>query len=266
MPEETAQIAKVIYKIENMYIRIGDQLAKLFEGLSLAGLDPTGEKSVNNLRILALVTVFQCIENMPDLSVPEAVRNRMDWKYALHLPINGPVFTSQELCNFRQLLLFNLEGFNVFQEVINCLGKIGYVGSSEVDCQTSGQLLKKVCDISRIEQISRAINQTIEALAVYDPEWLRKITLPHWYERYNQKPEKSSNVNISNNLVFLIHAYRDDILHILNSIEDEDRLQLKSIPEIRRLHLLFQQQYDIKGDQIVWRSDGCTICSGLKQG
>ena len=243
IPEETVHVAKVIYKIENMYLRIGDQMAKLFEGLSLAGLDPTSEKSINMLRIFALVTVFQCIENIPDQNVPETVRNRMDWKYALHLPINNPVFSSQALCNFRQILLFNPEGLIIFQEVINRLGKIGYVGSSEVDCQTSSQLLKKVCDFSRIEQISRGINQTIEALAAYDPDWLRKITLPHWYERYNQKPQKSSNVNVSNNLDFLIHAYRDDILHLLNSINNGDMPQLISIPEIQRLRQLFQEQF-----------------------
>lgn len=266
IPEKTAHVAKVIYKIENMYLRIGDQMAELFEGLSLAGLDPTSEKSNNLLRTFALVTVFQCIENMPDQCVPEAVRNRMEWKYALHIPINSPAFKSLELCNFRQLLLFNQEGLNIFQEIINRLGKIGYVGSSEVDCQTSDQLLKKVCDISRIEHISRAFSQAIEALAVYDPEWLREITLPHWYERYNRKPQKSSHVDVSNNLDFLIHAYNDDIQHILNSIENEDKQQLMSVPELRRLHQLFQKQYEKKGEQIVWRSDGCAQCRGLKQG
>jgi len=266
IPEETVHVAKVIYKIENMYLRIGDQMVELFEGLSLSGLDPTSERSINTLRIFALVTVFQCIENMPDQSVPEAVRNRMDWKYALHLPINSPVFTSIELCNFRQILLFNPEGLNVFQEVINRLGEIGYVGSSEADCQTPGQLLKKVCDVSRIEQISRAINQTIEALAVYDPEWLRQITLPHWYERYNQKPQKSPNVNVSNSLEFFIRAYRDDIHYILKSFENQDMRQITLIPEIQQLRQLFQQHYEKKGEQIVWRSDRCKTCSGLKQG
>jgi L-ribulose-5-phosphate 3-epimerase UlaE len=41
---------------------------------------------------LALVTIFQFMENLTDRQAADAVRSRLDWKYALSLELTDPGF------------------------------------------------------------------------------------------------------------------------------------------------------------------------------
>ena len=50
---------------------------------------------------LALVTVFQFLENLSDRQVAGAVRSRIDLKYALSLELGDPCFDFSVLCEFR---------------------------------------------------------------------------------------------------------------------------------------------------------------------
>jgi hypothetical protein len=102
LPTETAQAARSIFNIQNIYISIGDQFEELFGDLNLADLDASGSKSANNLCLMALVTVFQASESLPDRRAVEEIQKRTDWKYALHLSMDYPGFDPSELCEFRQ--------------------------------------------------------------------------------------------------------------------------------------------------------------------
>src|SRR5258705_12884448 len=50
---------------------------------------------------LALITVFQMAENLTDIQAVEAVRLRLDWKYALSLQLTDQGFDASVLSEFR---------------------------------------------------------------------------------------------------------------------------------------------------------------------
>jgi transposase len=54
---------------------------------------------------LALVCVFQFIEGLSDRQAVEAVRSRIDWKYAFSLDLTNPGFDFSVLSEFRTRLL-----------------------------------------------------------------------------------------------------------------------------------------------------------------
>src|SRR5258708_4720402 len=54
---------------------------------------------------LALVCVFQFVEGLSDRQAAEAVRSRIDWKYALALDLADPGFDYSILSKFRARLL-----------------------------------------------------------------------------------------------------------------------------------------------------------------
>ena len=54
---------------------------------------------------LAVVTVLQTIEHLTDRQAAEAVRARIDWKYALSLPLDDEGFDFSILSDFRQRLI-----------------------------------------------------------------------------------------------------------------------------------------------------------------
>ena len=108
-----------------MYLSIGDQIDQLFSDLNLADLEPSGGKQANTLCMLAMVTIFQYAEKMPDRQAAEALRRRTDWKYALHLSLVYPGLEPSALCEFRQQLLASAAGQEVFQEMLDRLAVDG---------------------------------------------------------------------------------------------------------------------------------------------
>ncbi|MGI5290593.1 transposase [Nonomuraea polychroma] len=56
---------------------------------------------------LALVSILQFTENLSDRKAAEAVRARIDWKYALGLELTDPGFDHSVLCEFRLRLIDN---------------------------------------------------------------------------------------------------------------------------------------------------------------
>ena len=54
---------------------------------------------------LALVLVLQTVEGLTDRQAAEAVRGRIDWKYALGLELTDPGFDASVLSEFRTRLV-----------------------------------------------------------------------------------------------------------------------------------------------------------------
>lgn len=48
---------------------------------------------------------MQFMEDLPDRQAAEAVRSRIDWKYALSLELGDPGFDFSVLCEFRTRLI-----------------------------------------------------------------------------------------------------------------------------------------------------------------
>ena len=73
-----------------------DQFAKLF---------PTRGQPAASPARLALVSVLQYVEGLSDRQAADAVRSRIDWKYALALELTDPGFNHTVLSEFRSRLV-----------------------------------------------------------------------------------------------------------------------------------------------------------------
>ena len=105
VPEETARIARAAFRKGNLLMRIRDEIGVLYEDQMFASLyDVRGQLAIAPWR-LALVTVFQFLENLSDRQAAEAVRGRIDLKYALSLDLEDAGFDFSVLCEFRARLL-----------------------------------------------------------------------------------------------------------------------------------------------------------------
>ena len=90
VPEETVRIARASFPKGSRYMRLRDELGAVFEDSRFAGLFPRRGRPAEAPWRLALVTLFQFAEGLPDRQAAEAVRGRIDWKYALALPLAVP--------------------------------------------------------------------------------------------------------------------------------------------------------------------------------
>src|SRR5262245_43867581 len=105
IPEETHRVAHAAFPKGTLCLRIADELGDLYRDDQFAALFPTRGQPAASPARLAWVTVLQYIEGLSDRQAAEAVRGRIDWKYALALELDDPGFNHTVLSEFRSRLV-----------------------------------------------------------------------------------------------------------------------------------------------------------------
>src|ERR671933_2691902 len=86
-------------------MRLRDALGVIYEDAAFAPLFSHRGRPAEAPWRLALVSVMQFAEHLSDRHAAEAVRGRIDWKYALGLDLDDPGFDASVLCEFRTRLI-----------------------------------------------------------------------------------------------------------------------------------------------------------------
>jgi len=262
LPRDTARAAEAAFGKGNIYLTIGDQLERLLADVDPTDLAATRDKPAATLAILALVTAFQSAENLPDRRAAEAIRTRRDWKYALHLPLDGPGFDPQTLCEFRKQPLHDPAARQAFQQVLDHLAETGLLRGIDNRRAEATDVLTAVCLASRLERLAEAMRITLEVLATRQPEWLRTATLPHWYERYNRVLSTCLLPRTRKEQEDLARAIGADALYLLEKIGGVNT-GLALMPEVQSLWQEWHQQFNQSAHEARWRSPFCGACKGM---
>jgi transposase len=262
LPRDTAQAAHAAFGQGNIYLTIGDRLDQLVGDVDFARLDPASEQPVARLATCALVTLFQFVEGLPDRRAVEAMRTRIDWKYALHLPLAYRGLEPSALCRFRQRLLNDLVAQLVFQQVMDRLAQTGLLKDIAGSRSGSSEVLAAVCMVSRLEQLLEAMQAVLEALAAAGSKWLLENTLPHWYERYNQIFMLRILRKSNGEQLVVAQTIGQDALYLLEALTAHGS-DLAQLPEVRTLQQVWQQQFFQNLPEIEWRSPVCASCVGI---
>src|SRR5947209_1889843 len=103
--EETTRVARAAFPKGNVYMQMRDELGRLYEDKAFRDVfSRLGQPAVAPWR-LAWVTVMQFAEGLTDRQAADAVRGRIDWKYALGLGLADPGFDHTVLSEFRTRLV-----------------------------------------------------------------------------------------------------------------------------------------------------------------
>ncbi len=105
VPEETARVARAAFRRGNRCLQLRDVLGGIYTDASFADLFPRRGQPAEAPWRLALVTVLQFAEGLSDRQAADAVRGRIDWKYALGLALDDPGFDYSVLSEFRTRLV-----------------------------------------------------------------------------------------------------------------------------------------------------------------
>ena len=90
IPEETQRVAHAAFPKGTLCLRIADELGTLYRDDQFAELFPKwGQPAASPARI-AMASVLQYVEGLSDRQAADAVRGRIDWKYALGLELTDP--------------------------------------------------------------------------------------------------------------------------------------------------------------------------------
>jgi len=105
VPEETARVARAAFPRGSAWMRLRDELGPMYDDAAFAALFSQCGRPAEAPWRLALVSVMQFAERLSDRKAADAVRGRIDWKYALGLALDDAGFDASVLCEFRARLL-----------------------------------------------------------------------------------------------------------------------------------------------------------------
>jgi transposase len=242
MPGETGRIGKTLLEEKNTYRLIGDELFEKLDERDFADLySPEGKPGISPV-ILAFVTVFQFMEKLPDRQAAESLRMRMDWKYALHLPLEYGGFDFSVLSEFRDRLIAGQAEGRVFETLVEQIRGMGLIQERGKQRTDSIAMLTKVRRLSRLELVVETLRLAVGGVVKAEREWSEKILPPSWedkygerfvMQRYNEKEWKEYETNIG-----------DDGQWLLKRLEDGGApAGLKDLAEVQILRTVWAQQF-----------------------
>jgi len=116
--------------------------------------------------LLSLITILQWRENLSDVETLVACNFRIDWKIALHLPLDEMnLFEPSTLCRFRRRLLDHDKAALMFDKILNLCIEKGFVkkrGRQRVDAT---HIVKNINRISTTDLLFRSVKVLTEELA-----------------------------------------------------------------------------------------------------
>ena len=189
VPAETARVARAAFPKGTAVTRLRDAFSALFEDKDFQALYPArGQPGLAPWR-LALVTVFQFQEHLSDRQAADAVRARIDWKYALGLELTDPGFHFSILTEFRARLVAGGAEHLLLDTMLERFKDRGLVKARGKQRTDSTHVLAAVHDLHLLELVAETLRATLDDLAAVVPDWLRGIAQPVWFERYARRIE-----------------------------------------------------------------------------
>lgn len=254
LPLDTVQAAAHMLAPDSPYRVLAHHLEAIFTESRLDQHDMRVIGDPAQFLQRSIVTWFQAVEQLTDGQAGEATRKRIDWKYALHLPLKHPGFHAHALCLFRQELFVNPAArslFGTIQAQVNALdcwpGGIEPGGSGLGGSEPGGsdeepaKTLVFVCNLNHTDCMGEAMEQALAALAGISPEWLRRNALPHWYMRYPQC-KMAAGTTITPQTPSQTEMLFADVRYLLQMLAQTEARELVQLVEVRRLRCAWQRQ------------------------
>jgi transposase len=189
IPAETARVARAAFPGGTLITRLRDEFALVYEDADFRMLYPArGQPGLAPWR-LALVTVFQFLEHLSDRQAADAVRGRIDWKYALGLELTDPGFHFSVLAEFRARLVTGKAEHLLLDRMLERFKARGLVKARGKQRTDSTHVLAAVHDLHLLELVTETLRATLDDLAAVVPDWLRGVARPVWFERYGRRVE-----------------------------------------------------------------------------
>lgn len=129
IPDETARVARAACPNGNLYMAMQAELGMLYTNPQCAALFSSTEQPAEDPARLALILVMQVREGLSDRQAADAVRSRIDWKWALALALTDPGFDASVLSEFRTRLIDGAAELVLFDTLLTRLHERGLLSA-----------------------------------------------------------------------------------------------------------------------------------------
>ena len=254
VPEETERIARAAFPKGNIYLRLRDEIGTIFDDPMFAPLFPARGQPAECPWQLALITVMQFIEGLSDCQAADAVRSRIDWKYALGLELTDPGGDASVLCEFRaRLIAGNLEQA-LLETMLARFKERGLLKARGQQRTDSTHVLAAVRTLNWLESIGETLRAALNSLATVAPAWLADLVAPDWFERYATRVEEYRLPKGEAARTALGERIGADGHTILVAVYAPSApAWLRELPAVQTLRRAWVHQFHLDDDVVRWR-------------
>jgi len=256
IPEETARVAHAVFPNGNVYMRMRDELGTIYQDQDFADLFPQRGQPAEAPWRLALVTVIQYAEGLTDRQAADAVRSRIDVKYALSLDLTDMGFDFSLLSEFRSRLLANGAERRLFDLLLQQFRERGWIKARGKQRTDSTHVLAAVRTLNRLECVGETMRHALDVLAEVAPDWLLEQMDTEWAERYRRRFTDFRLPKEAKERVALAETIGMDGRMLLERVyASTSPAWLGELDAIETLRCVWIQQYHASEQGTPWRAD-----------
>ena len=257
IPEQTAQIAHAAFPKGNPYMRMRDALGPIYTNPEFAPLFSKEGQPAEAPAHLALITIMQFAEGLADEQAADAVRARIDWKYALALELTDSGFDASVLCEFRKRLITGHAERLLFETMLTLFREQGLIKAKGRMRTDSTHVLAAIQVLNRLECVGETLRQALNALASVAPDWLKSWVPTSWFDRYSRRfAEYRLPAERPARYALAEQIGADGRLLLRKLHEQRVPAELRELPAIQTLRRVWVQQFYASADDqpLRWRS------------
>ncbi len=234
---------------------VRDRLDVLFEDEDLLDLYPLDGRPGFSPGQLALVSVLQFAENLSDRAAADAVRTRIDFKYALGLELEDPGFDYSVLSEFRARLAEGDGADRLLRVMLVRLVEAGMLKAGGRQRTDATHVLAAVRTLSRLELAGESLRAALEELAEADGNWLLPLIGPEWDKRYGRRVEIGRVPGGKAGVAEMAETFGRDGQRVLAAAWAPDApSRLRVLPQVEILRRVWVHHYYWDaGGQLRWR-------------
>jgi transposase len=254
IPELTSQIAHTSFPKGTLAMHLRDALGPIYQDADFADLFPKRGRAAEAPWRLALVTVFQALENLSDRQAAEMVRGRLDWKYALSLPLDDAGFDASILTDFRQRLLAHEAQDRLLEPILQICRQQGWLKAGGKQRTDSTWVIANVRGLSSLEGVGESLRAALNEIADVAPDWLLGVVSPDWFDRYVHRFELQRLPKGQQAQDTLRRQVGEDSWHLLQAALDDHAPQsIGTCPSLAILQQVWNQHFEWVEGRIRWR-------------
>lgn len=244
VPEQTAQIAHAAFPKGSPYLTLRDELGTLYHDNDFSTLFPTNGQPAFSPWRLALVTILQFRESLPDRQAAEAVRGRIDWKYLLGLELSDPGFNFSILSEFRDRLIEGKAEMQLLEGLLGQCSQLGLLKERGRQRTDSTHVLASVRVLGRLELVGETLRAALNEIASVEPEWLHSVAPKAWYDRYSRRIEDRRLPKTDQKRESYAKTIGEDGFTLLDLVESaEAPSQLSQLQQVAVLRTAWARHY-----------------------
>lgn len=250
VPDDTARVAQAAFPKGNLYLKMRDELGTFYEDSDFADLfSKRGQPAFSPWR-LALVTVMQFVEGLSDRQAAEAVRARIDWKYALSLELTDTGFNFSVLSEFRARLVKKGSESKLLDKMLFRFQEKHLLKNRGKQRTDSTHIIASVRYLSRLESVAETLRAALNEIAKTMPEWLLEQTSEEWFEKYSRRIEDYRLPKSKQARSDYAKVVGTDGFQLLKAIDLSNHKLVTKLPMVSILRQVWEHQFEINEGEV----------------